>query len=299
MSMIFYISSLVPLFIIIKSFVFSQTCKIPKEEMFRLSRKGTCPFSESIIYNATYHSSIECSLKCLQEPLCAGINYKKFVNEDINCQLIQNLDSYHKDCNNKVWNLYEVINFQRKARNCKEVQQQTYICKNGEYGLYISNDQKTPVKIYCADMDTDNPLEYITLGTGNYAKHFNWTMGYHDILEKTIFEKIRIRLPDLRVDLYDFKFAKSTAPGVFHPYGSAGDCKTLYCKHPSGSFSVNLTGTNFKLPSTIQYKYIAWRPCARKVFTPQMDEAKQVWTGACGCDCGNCTPIALKLSVNN
>ena len=76
---------------------------------------GTCPFSESIIYNATYHSSIECSLKCLQEPLCAGINYKKFVNEDINYQLIQNLDSYHKDCNNKVWNLYEVINFQRKG----------------------------------------------------------------------------------------------------------------------------------------------------------------------------------------
>ena len=40
--------------------------------------------------------------------------------------------------------------------------------------MYLSNNKA--VKIYCADMSTETPLEYITLTAGrqnNFAKHYN------------------------------------------------------------------------------------------------------------------------------
>ena len=57
--------------------------------------------------------------------------------------------------------------------------------------MYLSS--KEAVKIYCADMNTGTPLEYITLTAGrhnNFAKHYN---RYSKQKEETFFDKVNYK----------------------------------------------------------------------------------------------------------
>ncbi|XP_046854160.1 A disintegrin and metalloproteinase with thrombospondin motifs 20-like [Xenia sp. Carnegie-2017] len=180
--------------------------------------------------------------------------------------------------------------------NCKEVQE-SGINENGEYNLYLTSNLKTPVKIYCSDMDTDKPKEYITLNKEtNYAKYYNHMEGHR--LEETKFAKIRVHLQNLSVDLNDFKYATSNIHGVFHTYGSAGDCKRPSCgANRLGAFSINLTRTGFILSETIPYTHYSYPECAKRIYNSNMNSTKNIFTGACGGHCGRCTPSEIKLIV--
>ena len=51
----------------------------------------------------------------------------------------------------------------------------------------------------------------------------------------------------------DYKFSTTDVPGAFHGYASASDCITYDCNSEmtKGHFSVDVTGTSFRLPSSI------------------------------------------------
>ena len=69
--------------------------------------------------------------------------------------------------------------------SCKDIHENG-TKQDGEYDMYLSNNEA--VKIYCADMDTETPLEYITLTSGrqnNFAKHFQINQK-----EETVFDKV-------------------------------------------------------------------------------------------------------------
>ena len=71
--------------------------------------------------------------------------------------------------------------------SCKDIQKNG-TKQDGEYDMYLSNN--VAVKIYCADMGTETPLEYITLTAGrqnNFAKHYN---RYSFEEEETFFDKV-------------------------------------------------------------------------------------------------------------
>ena len=71
--------------------------------------------------------------------------------------------------------------------SCKDIQEKG-TKQDGEYDMYLSNNKA--VKIYCADMNTGTPLEYITLTAGrqnNFAKHYNHET---DEKEETFFDKV-------------------------------------------------------------------------------------------------------------
>ena len=75
-------------------------------------------------------------------------------------------------------------------KNCKHVQLSGEN-KDGEYDLYLlwPSSNKT-ARIYCADMATTTPLEYVTLPAGkenNFARHFNFQTH---VKEETSFEKV-------------------------------------------------------------------------------------------------------------
>ena len=71
--------------------------------------------------------------------------------------------------------------------SCKHIQENG-TKQDGEYDMYLGNNEA--VKIYCADMDTGTPLEYITLTAGrqnNFAKHY---IHYSYQQEATFFNKV-------------------------------------------------------------------------------------------------------------
>ena len=97
----------------------------------------------------------------------------------------------------------------------------------------------------------------------------------------------------------DYRFATTNTAGVYHHYASAGDCKSYTCTSlRSGAFKVDLSGTSFRLPSTIPYKFFSYPSCAKKLFSKSMDSARLRWSATCGGRCGDCRPEYLKVEFN-
>ena len=92
----------------------------------------------------------------------------------------------------------------------------------------------------------------------------------------------------------DYKFATNVS-GVYHPFASAGDCHSRECLPDKkvGNFQVDISGTKFILPQSIQYDFNDSHPeCNRKLYNATMDENRQRWSAKCGGYCGACTPFA-------
>ncbi|KAL1130616.1 hypothetical protein AAG570_011858 [Ranatra chinensis] len=127
--------------------------------------------------------------------------------------------------------------------SCLALQHNLRVTKDGEY---IMRMRHRILSIYCSQMHTSNPKEFITLHAGeaeNYAeiydkrvtdpgtcphggerneychceKNMNRDVGF------TGFSKIRINITSLIVDTKDFTFSKQVR-GSRVPYGEAGDC---------------------------------------------------------------------------
>ena len=66
---------------------------------------------------------------------------------------------------------------------------------DGEYDLYLKHPAcSKKARVYCADMNTENPLEYITLSAGrstNYAFDNRYPGGtYQSLHSKTAYDKV-------------------------------------------------------------------------------------------------------------
>ena len=106
----------------------------------------------------------------------------------------------------------------------------------------------------------------------------------------------------MHIVINDYKFASTTVPGTYYPFASAGDCESPSCSsaYRAGFFQIDISGTNFRLPKSIQYSFYNYPSCTRKLFDPTMDERRQRWSAKCGGYCGQCTPTAIYLeSIQN
>ena len=96
-----------------------------------------------------------------------------------------------------------------------------------------------------------------------------------------------------------YKFATTDVPGVYHPFASAGDCYSRQCfsDKKKGRFQIDISGTKFSLPQSIQYEFDCHPQCNRKLYNATMDKNRQRWSAKCGGFCGDCSPAAHIIHV--
>ncbi|XP_034187688.1 A disintegrin and metalloproteinase with thrombospondin motifs 9 isoform X1 [Osmia lignaria lignaria] len=201
---------------------------------------------------------------------------------------------------------------QRKCypMSCLEAKKYYKTTKDSEYPLIIGGRS---MSIYCHEMSTSEPKEYLTLRSSfweNYAEVYDksllhpHTCPYNGerndscncatvngtISGKTIYRRIRIDPVKLYVidNDYTFSWTNGTNPVK---YGTAGDCYSQ-AECPQGRFSINLSGTQFKLSSDV-----VWPRRMGSVVEINKINSQRV-LGKCGGYCGYCSPKpGLKLDV--
>lgn len=172
--------------------------------------------------------------------------------------------------------------------SCRLMQMKRGIRDDGEQLLNIRGRQ---VSIYCSNMSSLHPKEYLTLRAGEFrinpwfiriwlshpyvsfsGSKENYSIYYSKrardssrcgdrnnefddprmvgIFGTTRFERIRLDIHTLKVIDDDYTFA--TSYGKNQKYGTAGDCYGAKHECPQGDFSINLTGTKFRVrPKTL------------------------------------------------
>lgn len=150
--------------------------------------------------------------------------------------------------------------------SCRTLQQRKNVRTNGEYVL---NVRGKPVRIYCHDMNTVQPKEYITLQQNlNYAMYYDRRaldrrqcprserdMYADDSLPSgtTHFQKVRLDLHGLRVVEDDYQFARVSGARQ-QPFGSAGDCLSEVTGCVQGRFVISFVGTRFRMRSDTRWE---------------------------------------------
>ncbi|XP_026672200.1 A disintegrin and metalloproteinase with thrombospondin motifs 9-like [Ceratina calcarata] len=197
---------------------------------------------------------------------------------------------------------------QRKchAMSCLEAKKYFNAYKDGEYNLVVGGRN---MSIYCYRMETNEPKEYLTLLAGhqeNYAAIYDETLNNPYLCPrsgsrnqncncnnsgKTTFGRVRIDPVDLSVIGNDYTFSRTTGSNRVE-YGTAGDCNNVaYC--PQGRFSINLSGTQLKLSSSV-----SWTTTTFRTSSEVHKISNQHVVGKCGGYCGYCKPKnGLKLDV--
>ncbi|XP_072291726.1 A disintegrin and metalloproteinase with thrombospondin motifs 20 isoform X1 [Eucyclogobius newberryi] len=189
--------------------------------------------------------------------------------------------------------------------SCREIQMRQGTRMDGEYYLKV---KARILQIYCAEMQTDFPKEYVTLRSGqtdNYSEVYGHrllnpfecpyngsrrqdcecrndysTAGY------TLFNKVRLDLSSLRIIITDLQFSQ-TPLGRPVPFATAGDCYSA-AKCPQGQFSMNLIGTGLKVSEATKWtslgNYVS-------VKVHRSEDGTRIY-GRCGGFCGKCIPQA-------
>nr|ACD49672.1 GON domain protein [Dugesia japonica] len=190
-------------------------------------------------------------------------------------------------------------------RSCREIKLKFPDANDGEYELSTNFNWK--YNIYCADMNSDSPEEYLTLTKPNYAKSskhisqkenstcmFNEGDGTTNIVDtklndnlfsQTNYNKIRIILSDLSINILDSRFSY-TKGEVYVPFGTAKDCSgSTNC--PNGHFRIDLRGTGFSVSSETKWNERYHKYGYRIIRTHR----SQLVKGWCGGQCTGCSPI--------
>lgn len=187
--------------------------------------------------------------------------------------------------------------------NCRGVQLQNSFFSDGEQSLNINGKA---LKIYCSDMNTDSPKEYISLLTGE-EENFSEVFGYR-LMDPThcpsnlskredcpcrrdytaaglsAFTRVRVDLNKMTIITTDWKYA-IIHEGQKVPFATAGDCYSA-ARCPQGRFRINLSGTGFKVSD--ETTWISQGNYAVADIHKSQDGSRV--TGICGGYCGKCTP---------
>ncbi|XP_062858960.1 A disintegrin and metalloproteinase with thrombospondin motifs 20-like [Trichomycterus rosablanca] len=186
---------------------------------------------------------------------------------------------------------------------CKELQMKDDIRKDGEHHLRVKSKI---LQIYCADMQTYFPKEYVTLRSGqtdNYSEVYGNRLNnpfecphngsrrqdcacrndYH-AMGYTLFYRVRLDLTAMKIITTDMQFSQ-TLLGRPVPFATAGDCYSA-ARCPQGQFSINLTGTGLKVAKTTK-----WVPNGNYVSVKvhRSEDGTRIY-GRCGGFCGKCLP---------
>ncbi|KAF4533402.1 hypothetical protein B566_EDAN003696, partial [Ephemera danica] len=201
------------------------------------------------------------------------------------------------------------------ASTCKEMKfllRGSGAIADGPYTLTILGRN---VSLYCHDMTGPHPREYLSLPSGegeNFSEFYHLSLndpstcpnnGHRwdscpcvpeskGLSGTTVFSKIRLNVNTMRVKTDDYTFARTIRGKRRMPYGEAGDCYS-HAECPQGRFSVNLTGTPFRVSTAT-----GWLSNGSMIQRTD-EEHQKVW-GKCGGLCGTCSPrkeTGLKLDL--
>ncbi|XP_058622757.1 A disintegrin and metalloproteinase with thrombospondin motifs 20 isoform X2 [Onychostoma macrolepis] len=187
--------------------------------------------------------------------------------------------------------------------SCREVQVKGGVQEDGEH--YIKVRSKI-LQIYCAEMQSGFPKEYVTLRSGqtdNYSEVYGYRLQnpfecpYNGSRRQdcacrndyaaagyTVFHRVRLDLSSMRIIPTDVKFSQ-TLFGHPIPFASAGDCYSA-AKCPQGQFSMNLSGTGLKVAESTKWvsqgNYVT-------VKVHRSEDGSRIY-GRCGGFCGKCLP---------
>ena len=115
------------------------------------------------------------------------------------------------------------------------------------YSIYPNSSCNIPIQVYCHNINTPYPREFITLAAGdeeNYGYIYPLRLRrYPDSARnacdgptgrlnysaagRTKFSKVRLDLENMRIVREDFTFSVTDPFGKQIPYGSAGDCFSM------------------------------------------------------------------------
>ncbi|XP_071092867.1 A disintegrin and metalloproteinase with thrombospondin motifs 9-like [Haliotis cracherodii] len=185
-------------------------------------------------------------------------------------------------------------------QSCSDVKETEPTATDGEYWIYP--DAPTflgcPTKIYCHDMASGPPKEYVSLtvtNTGEFPSVQNTFCSGETSYPGgfTYFSKIRVDIKMMAVNTADHTFA--TGNGY---YGAASDCysENNFDCGPKGIFSINTIGTGMIVDPQQQWTEGGYLP-----YTPSVTrsgDGVQIDL-LCGGSCGGCAPNGpLKLHRN-
>uniref|UniRef100_R4G2C1 GON-Abd-1 n=1 Tax=Abdopus aculeatus TaxID=515833 RepID=R4G2C1_ABDAC len=184
--------------------------------------------------------------------------------------------------------------------SCKDIKMCGRDATDGEYWIYPSPLSHKRLKVYCHDMETDKPKEFITLPHENFAfapalkpSYLCMTRFDEEISKpgKTIFKKVRIYPEEMVLDRFDFTFTELEKGKGKHKrgFGAAEDClygKSSYCKS-KGEMKVDLTHTGLIIGDSV--KWVTYGDDSR-ISDLTYSENKKVVTATCGGKCGGCKP---------
>ncbi|CAD7092139.1 unnamed protein product [Hermetia illucens] len=185
--------------------------------------------------------------------------------------------------------------------SCKHVKRYQNAHKDGDYIMFIN---RKPVHIYCHNMNTSSPEEYLTLreqDQENFSLYYNkrtidlskcpTNSRDNEFVDETIrhgrtqFEKIKINIHSLEVDTENYRFARTH--GNPQPFGSAGDCYNTNGQCPQGYFSINLKNTGFRIRPTT--KWDTSGDHSRVMFAEELHFPYTSVSAHCGGYCGTCS----------
>ncbi|KAH8313711.1 hypothetical protein KR067_010642, partial [Drosophila pandora] len=198
---------------------------------------------------------------------------------------------------------------QRRPQSCSQLKEMHGVYKDGEFELELRSRM---VRIYCHDMASRTPKEYITVDPQeNYSIYYEYRSKltnscppasraheyYNDQNSgRTHFSKLRLNITDLRVVDNDFQFAESR--GLAQKLGSAGDCYNRNGQCPQGDFSINLERTGFTMRPGTQWSTHGQYAVMKRI--SEFETTAVSRRAFCGGYCGGCyiaTNSGLYLDV--
>ncbi|XP_058450296.1 A disintegrin and metalloproteinase with thrombospondin motifs 9 isoform X2 [Malaya genurostris] len=182
---------------------------------------------------------------------------------------------------------------------CQDIQRHRRTRTDGEYTLSVKDRLVT---IYCHNMTSNTPTEYLTLKSGpieNYAIYINKRASNAGICSPsssdwadesisygaTHYRKIRLNVHTLQVLTDDYRFTERS--GRPQSYGSAGDCYSTTGRCPQGDLSINLDNTPFRIRPRTQWETKGVNAVIH--FLIPLEPPYKKVRARCGGYCGTCS----------
>ncbi|XP_035686749.1 uncharacterized protein LOC118422970 [Branchiostoma floridae] len=204
------------------------------------------------------------------------------------------------------------------ASSCSEVKSTNPASKDGEYTLHpFSTCQDISLRVYCHNMASKEPEEFLTLPSGpesnfaniyadrlrdNYGSRCNGPLQdpYSNRAGTTKFNKIRIKFENSRVKVIRDDYTFASTDGFNNvPYGEAGDCYSWKQGCAKGTFSLDLAGTGLSLASDVHWVMEERYPGYISINDMFVSKDRTAASARCGGWCGHCWPVDKNLILSH
>ncbi|XP_067686035.1 A disintegrin and metalloproteinase with thrombospondin motifs 9-like [Haliotis asinina] len=214
-----------------------------------------------------------------------------------------------RDANESVCSQYVV------PTSCAEIKECDPSSTDGEYWIRLPNFDLYRTRLYCHNMTTDNPSEYLTLPTPNYGVFpdvSNKNCQGEGPLEgncvgrsgETFYNKIRVVIETMVIIRNDSTYAVFT--NRESDYATAADCYSIHNNNvisscgTRGTFTINLTDTGWVKKLILMHPYfqqtwqvtVGWGAIVESVTHNNSGSIVHI---KCGGHSGTCEPVGPLL----